>query len=113
MTTTPPSQETQDSTIAPTTAKDPLLSILNVVVDHVMMPPSPLEPREFREVCRWSQEEQEVNEDSACKESNGGRLLLELSSPSMKGGEDADHDEPPQQPSSALPSSLWKSRLIS
>eukprot|EP00970_Alexandrium_tamarense_P014821 scaffold4408_cov209-Alexandrium_tamarense.AAC.3 len=32
----------------------PLLSILNVVVDHVMMPPSPMEPMEFREVCRWN-----------------------------------------------------------
>ncbi len=36
-------------------ASTPLLSILNVVVDHVMMPPSPMEPMEFREMCRWNQ----------------------------------------------------------
>ncbi|KAL3771737.1 hypothetical protein ACHAWU_010048 [Discostella pseudostelligera] len=41
--TNTPMSSTPPSPGAPT----PLLSILNVVVDHVMMSPSPLEPKEF------------------------------------------------------------------
>ncbi len=46
------SQESQDDVVvdAPTT-KAPLLSILNVVVDHAKGGPSPMEPMEFREAC--------------------------------------------------------------
>ena len=51
--------------------KTPLLSILNVVVDHVMLPPSPMEPMEFREVCRWRQQQQQQQKQGKevhCKE---------------------------------------------
>ncbi|KAL7540342.1 hypothetical protein ACHAXR_011801 [Thalassiosira sp. AJA248-18] len=59
------SQESQD-----TAPRTPLLSILNVVVDHVMMPPSPMEPMEFREVCRWNQEQ--TTTAQCCREDGTG-----------------------------------------
>ena len=35
----------------PSPELEPLLSILNLTVDHVMVPPTPLEPEEFQNVC--------------------------------------------------------------
>lgn len=49
------------SSTPPSSAPQPLLSILNVVVDHVMMSPSPLEPKEFTtKAGQHSQEHQQL-----------------------------------------------------
>jgi len=54
-------------------ATDYILSILNLVVDHVMVPPSPLEPDEFQwklrqQNARWTnQNKQEIQNDDICK----------------------------------------------
>ena len=42
---------------------EPMLSILNVVVDHVMVPPSPLEPEEFDVFCRQRRKQLEEEEE--------------------------------------------------
>ena len=65
--------------------EDPLLSILNVVVDHVMMPPTPMEPMEFREVCRMEQKlkekKQHIQEDDDVGNNNN---LFQLQAPDTK-----------------------------
>ena len=69
-----------------------LLSILNVVVDHVMLPPSPMEPAEFREVCRWRQKKDggRQNKDGSGNEGRGG--IFSLSSSQGGGGKDPSND---------------------
>jgi hypothetical protein len=56
--TTPPTMTTGDQPRPeeqdPIQQETPLLSVLNIVVDHMMIPPTPLEPEEFQhgEACR-------------------------------------------------------------
>jgi hypothetical protein len=64
---TPPGRSSQKS--VPKPPPSCFLSILNVVVDHVMMPPSPMEPMEFREVCR---SDSETKRPSSKEEGGGG-----------------------------------------
>ena len=59
--------------------QQPLLSILNVVVDHIMMPPSPMEPMEFREACRCEQklmrdQQSQLQQDSLLQD-NGNEMI--------------------------------------
>ena len=65
--------------------EEPLLSILNVVVDHVMMPPSPMEPMEFREVCRMNQQQQQQQQQQTENKKQ--------SSPRRQNDNDDDDDE--------------------
>ena len=64
-----------------------LLSILNVVVDHVMLPPSPMEPAEFREVCRWRQKK-----DGSSQNKDGGKVGAGMFSLPSQGGGDPSSD---------------------
>ena len=60
------SQESQD--IAPKALL--LLSILNLVVNYAMMPPSLIEPMEFRAVCHWNQEQMNKETTHYCEDGN-------------------------------------------
>jgi len=62
--------------------EDPILSILNVVVDHVMMPPTPMEPMEFREVCRMEQKLKERQQTQHTQENGDSNHLFQLQTPS-------------------------------
>jgi len=76
--------------------EDPLLSILNVVVDHVMMPPTPMEPMEFREVCRMEQKLKEKQQTQHTQENDAGNNnLFQLQSPSntIEGNEQNIHGD--------------------
>ena len=55
---------------------EPLLSILNVVVDHVMLPPSPMEPVEFREVMRRMKHQQTGDRSSSPAQKHEDEDLL-------------------------------------
>lgn len=65
-----------------------LLSILNVVVDHVMLPPSPMEPAEFREVCRWKQNKNDSSQNKDGSGNMGGGMF----SLAPQGGGDPSSD---------------------
>ena len=56
--------------------EEPLLSILNVVVDHVMLPPSPMEPMEFREVMRRMKQSQQHQQPSPCNDDDEEELFF-------------------------------------
>ena len=46
------------------------LHILNLVVNYAMMPPSLIEPMEFRAVCHWNQEQMNKETTHYCEDGN-------------------------------------------
>lgn len=98
---TPPDRSPQKSVPKPPSC---LLSILNVVVDHVMMPPSPMEPMEFREVCRWDRCSNDFFEPKfSSYKGNGGGADLD---PSQSSDEHISQRGERDGGSSSLPSPL-------
>ena len=61
------------------TDEEPMLSILNVVVDHVMVPPTPMEPEEFDVFCRQRREQLKKQEAEERREKlNEDKFKIDL-----------------------------------
>jgi hypothetical protein len=51
-------------------SQDPYCSVLNIVVDHIMISPTPMEPDEFRQVTRNNTDNSAMNSSSSSSSSN-------------------------------------------
>ena len=74
--------------------EEPMLSILNVVVDHVMVPPTPMEPEEFDIFCRQRREELKKQEEERLRKLNEEESKVDSSAVDEAGGHHDGDDEP-------------------